>query len=82
MTTDQMKRQINALDFAQLELMLYLDVHPRDENARNQWMQNAVKLEQLEQQYTQQTCKVWPLRQNDSGGTHEWIEEAWPWDYQ
>lgn len=81
MTPNQLRQQIDALDFAQLELVLYLDVHPTDEVARYQWTQNTAQLENLEQQYTQQTGKIWPMRQNHYGGTLAWIEEPWPWEY-
>lgn len=82
MKSDRMEHQIDALEFAQLELVLYLDVHPMDETARALWEQNAKQLEQLEQQYTMETGKVWPMRQNHNAGMPAWVEEPWPWEYQ
>lgn len=80
MTPDQMKRRICALEFAQTELVLYLDVHPMDNEARNQWESNAAELEALEHQYTELTGLVWPMRQNHNGGTIDWVKSPWPWD--
>ena len=80
MTPAQIKNRIDALEFAQTELMLYLDVHPMDGAARNQWERNAAELESLQYQYTQLTGAVWPMRQNHQGGASAWVSSPWPWD--
>ena len=82
MTPEQIMRQIDALAFAQTELVLYLDVHPEDEAARKQWQKNAAELETLEQQHAKLTGEPWPLRQNHNGGSLAWITSPWPWDNQ
>ena len=80
MTPDQIKHRIDALEFAQIELMLYLDVHPMDSAARAQWEKNAAELEALERQYADLTGATWPTRQNHNGGTVAWVTSPWPWD--
>lgn len=80
MNVDMMKDEINALDFVQLELLLYLDVHTADEAARAQWSRNAKQLQKLKEQYTAQTGMIWPMQQSQDGGLPAWVEEPWPWE--
>jgi len=82
MTPEQIKRRINALDFVQTELVLYLDVHPHNDAARMQWQKNASELEALELQHVKLTGEPWPMRQNHHGGMPEWVTSPWPWDNQ
>lgn len=82
MTPDQLKKQIDALEFAQTELVLFLDVHPAEEAARSQWTKNAAELETLKKQYTDLTGNVWPLTQSLNGGSLAWVTSPWPWDNQ
>ncbi|MCL1963780.1 MAG: spore coat protein CotJB [Firmicutes bacterium] len=82
MTSDQITRQIDALQFAQLELQLYLDVHPWDYAAGDQWRQYGKELETLQRRYTETTGNVWPQTQTNDGGTLAWVTSPWPWDNQ
>ena len=80
MTHEQMRNQIDALSFTQLELTLYLDVNPGDETARAMWSKNAARLEEMERQYHAATGKIWPMRHSSHGGSRAWVEEPWPWE--
>lgn len=82
MTPEQIQQQIVALEFAQTELVLYLDVHPENEAAREHWEENVKQLETLTQQHKEKTGAPWPLRQDRDGGTLAWVTSSWPWDHQ
>ena len=80
MTEQQMRRSIDALGFAQFEIMLYLDVHPSNMEAQAQWKKNAMRLEEMERQYKAATGNFWPVRHDRSGGSREWVDSPWPWE--
>jgi len=82
MTPEQIRQQLCALDFAQTELVLYLDVHPEDDAARTQWQRNAAEVAALTQQHIRLTGTTWPLVQNRDGGALAWVASPWPWDNQ
>ena len=72
--------ELMALDFAVVELGLYLDTHKDDQEAFALY-QNYVALYQegkvkYEKQYG-------PLEQTSAarGNRYNWLENPWPWDY-
>ncbi|MCP3032693.1 spore coat protein CotJB [Halobacillus sp. A1] len=71
--------KIQQVDFALVELTLYLDTHPQDYRAIQQFNQLATESRQLKSQYEQQ---FGPLRQ--FGGSYSaypwnWNDSPWPW---
>jgi len=82
MTNENLKNQIDALQFAQTDLLLYLDVHPADSAARTQWEKNAAALAALQREHMDLTGMAWPLTQALHGGTCAWVAAPWPWDNQ
>ncbi len=73
-----MLRQIQAIQFAAIELHLYLNTHPRDQRALEEYNELVCKLEQLEAEYTERYGMLYMLQQ--SGFPWEWNREPWPWD--
>jgi len=76
---NELLEQIRATDFALIELNLFLDTHPSDENALKDFRMLAETREKLYKQFTQ---KYGPLQAAD-GATSDcwlWINDPWPWD--
>ena len=73
----KMINEIKALNFAVVELALYLDTHETDEKALMLYKEYANKLHDLKDKYQKiygplsiyYPCKKW-----------RWLEEPWPWE--
>ena len=73
----EMMEEIRSLNFAIIELGLYLDTHPDDEKALCLHREYAKELKELKDQYQKVfgpltiyfPCKKW-----------RWLEEPWPWE--
>ncbi len=75
----QILEELQAVDFLLLELTLYLDTHPRDVDAKNQFHQYAEYKNQVRSQFEQ---KFGPLQQFTQSATAQkwnWNEGPWPW---
>lgn len=71
--------EIQAADFVVLELILYLDTHPTDQQAIHQYNQFAQHSKQLKRTFESQ---FGPLQQgslNPSPAGWAWSESPWPW---
>jgi spore coat protein JB len=75
-------QRIMQISFAALELNLYLDTHPEDTRALEQYNRLHQELAELKKQYEQQRGE--PLLNfgygMNSGKTWRWAETPWPWD--
>lgn len=77
MTREKMLKEIKSLQFAIIELALYLDTHPEDERALCLHRKYARELKDLKDKYQ----KVYgPLTINFPCNKWRWIEEPWPWE--
>lgn len=71
--------ELQAVDFVLVELNLYLDTHPDDRNAIEQYNHFAQKKQMLKQQFDQ---KFGPLQGFGNSYTKYpfgWKEAPWPW---
>ena len=70
--------RIGETRFACVELQLYLDTHPEDLEARNDFNSYAAALERLMGEYTE---NYGPL-ENFGNSPHvagSWVYQKWPW---
>lgn len=76
---NELLEQIRAVDFALIELNLFLDTHPSCENALKDFKMLVETRERLYKQFTE---KYGPLRMIDGAadGCWLWINDPWPWD--
>ncbi len=78
--TDVMRR-LSELQFAQIDLNLYLDTHPNDEEALKMYKKICKTLDSLKYDYIR---KYGPLKACDSSENtpFEWAssEFKWPWE--
>ena len=77
MTREKMITEIKSLQFAIIELVLYLDTHTQDERALCLHRKYSRELKDLQDKYQ----KVYgPLTINFPCNKWRWIEEPWPWE--
>ena len=73
----EMINEIRSLDFAIIELALYLDTHPEDEKALCLHRKYCKQVKELKDKYQ----KVYgPLTINYPCNKWRWLEEPWPWE--
>ena len=75
----QLLEEIQAVDFVLYELVLYLDTHPLDSSAIQQYNQYAIYCKQIKMQFE---SKYGPLQfgspvENQQEWT--WKSSPWPW---
>jgi len=70
--------EIQAIDFALVELTLYLDTHPNDQQAMQQFNEYAQQAMQLKRNFE---TKYGPLQQYGNSYTDgkSWGTSPWPW---
>lgn len=78
---ERVLRQIMAYDFAQNEMVLYLDTHPEDQRALNEYHKVTQKSKELKEFYNQNFGPLTPA-ENRSTTEWQWIHGPWPWENQ
>lgn len=74
---EEMMMKIRELDFAVIELALYLDTHPEDRKALCLHNNYTKQLKELKDKYQ----KVYgPLTIHYPCNKWRWLEEPWPWE--
>ena len=74
---EKMLKEIKCLEFAVIELALYLDTHPSDEKALCLHNKYCKELKELKDKYQ----KIYgPLTINYPCNKWRWLEEPWPWE--
>lgn len=75
----ELLRQIQQLEFAIIELALFLDTHPNDQEALNQHNSFATKLRQATNLYNKHYGLL-TIGQVSNSSSWEWVEGLWPWE--
>lgn len=71
--------ELQAIDFVLVELTLYLDTHPHDLQAIEQFNQCAQKRRQLAKQYEAQFGPLLQFGHSYSRYPWDWDDTPWPW---
>ncbi len=72
-------RQLTVLDFAAVDLQLYLDTHPDDEAALEQYNNTVMQADALRAEYEEKYGPLFSFR-SLGGKTYRWIDNPWPWE--
>ena len=72
--------ELQAVEFAALELNLYLDTHPTDQRALMDFNAYACRLKMLKEMYEQQYGPILNFGFSPSRYPWQWIEGPWPWE--
>jgi len=71
--------QLMALDFAMIELGLYLDTHPTDKDALEMRFEYQALFQKMKAEYEKQFGPILS-RDADHSEYYEWICDPWPWN--
>lgn len=71
--------ELQAIDFVLVELTLYLDTHPADEQAVRQFNENAQRRAQLAHQFESKYGPLMQFGHSFSGFPWNWSQTPWPW---
>ncbi|OMF19243.1 spore coat protein CotJB [Paenibacillus sp. FSL H8-0548] len=71
--------ELQAIDFVLVELNLYLDTHPTDVNAIQQYNQFAQVRQQVAHNYESRYGPLKHFGQSLSGVPWSWNDTPWPW---
>ncbi|HHY32947.1 MAG TPA: spore coat protein CotJB [Firmicutes bacterium] len=80
---DQRRREllrIMELEFAAIDLNLFLDTHPDDQRALADFNAVAQELQRAKTAYESRYGPVLNYGQSTSQGTWRWVEDPWPWE--
>lgn len=72
--------RIMELEFAAVELTLFLDTHPEEQRALADYNAITQELIRAKAAYESRYGPLMPFGQAVSEGTWRWIEEPWPWE--
>jgi len=72
-------RDLQAVDFVLVELTLYLDTHPDDLGAVQQYNQFAHKRSHMVQQFELEFGPLMAFGHSYSKHPWQWVETPWPW---
>lgn len=75
----QKLEELQQLDFALVELNLYLDTHPGDLQALQQFNQLAQRRQQSAQQFEMQFGPLMQFGHSYSRYPWQWNDTPWPW---
>jgi len=73
-------KQIQAVEFAALELNLYLDTHRDDQRAIMEYNQYASQLSMLKQQFEMQYGPLLNFGFSPGHYSWNWLDSPWPWE--
>lgn len=75
---EMMLRRISSIDFAIVELHLYLDTHPNSEDVKRKLSEYEEKSRELVSEYEKKYGSI--VSGQTSGNGWDWISNPWPWD--
>lgn len=75
---ERLLKRIAAVDFAIIELHLYMDSHPNDRDAAAKTDEYAVKSKALRKEFEDKYGPLTSLQMDSNRWA--WISDPWPWD--
>jgi spore coat protein JB len=75
----QLMEQLQVIDFVLVELTLYLDTHPDDVEAINQFNHFAKNRKQLKKAFESQFGPLLQFGNSYSDYPWNWKDTPWPW---
>ncbi|MBS4199530.1 spore coat protein CotJB [Bacillus sp. FJAT-49732] len=75
----ELLEELQAVDFVILELALYLDTHPNDHDAIQQYNAYVQMRKTLKKQFEQEFGSLTSFGSSYSKYPWDWEEAPWPW---
>lgn len=76
----QLMEQLQAVDFVLVELTLYLDTHPGDQQSIQQFNQFAKERKRLKKLFESQFGPLLQYGNSYSAYPWNWSDSPWPWE--
>ncbi len=76
-----LQEEIQAFDFVIVELNLYLDTHPNDYDAIQQFNENTEKSMKLKVNFEQKFGPLMNFGRSYSDYPFMWVDTPWPWQF-
>lgn len=80
MNRDCMLKRLTVLDFLAVDLQLYLDSHPDDENAITKYNSVVDEADGLREQYENLYGPLFSFRSFSKRDEFNWIDCPWTWE--
>lgn len=80
MDRDSILKRLTILDFLAVDLQLYLDSHPNDENAIEKYNSVVDEADSLREQYEKLFGPLFGFRSYSKRDEFNWIDDPWPWE--
>lgn len=77
---ERLLRRIATMDFAIVELHLYMDTHPNALDIQRKLDEYECKSHNLRKEYEEKYGPLTPRNQEE--GNWEWVSNPWPWDIE
>lgn len=77
---NRLLNQIRAIEFTTLELNLFLNSHPGDQQALRDYNNGVRQLKALKNEYERQYGPLINFGFGYSRSPWKWINEPWPWE--
>ncbi|WP_231638407.1 spore coat protein CotJB [Rubeoparvulum massiliense] len=74
--------ELQTVEFALVELQLYLDTHPQDGRAVMQYNALSQQLHQLKCRYEQEFGQLMHYGFSPATMPYDWIKTPWPWEIE
>lgn len=71
--------ELQAIDFVLVELTLYLDTHPEDEEALTQFNETAQTRHELKEKVEAEFGSLTKMEPHNGGKSKGWDAGPWPW---
>lgn len=80
MNRDAILWELMTLDFMAVDLQLYLDTHPNDTAALNEYNSILDRAEEFRTQYQRLCGPLYSFR-SPNPESWKWYKDPWPWQY-
>lgn len=81
MKRESILRKLSALDFMTVDLQLFLDTHPNDNDAINIYNKICHEADKVRMEYENNYGPLCSYRSVSADGW-KWIDNPWPWESQ
>lgn len=78
----ELLRRIQALEFTAIDLNLFLDTHPREQRALEDYNRVARELAAAKREYEETYGPLVNFGHAPSQGGWRWPDEPWPWEVE
>ena len=75
-------KELQEIEFALVDLNLYLDTHPEDDEAVKKLAEFSEKAEALREDYEKNETILFSQHIRNEVDLSKWINDPWPWEKQ